>query len=139
VPQKHSFYGLPWFTGMIGADGVGGPTIGQACATGARCMLAAAQEIEVGLATTALVATCDRTSNGPHIVYPNPAAPGGTVDSENWVLDNFSCDPLGMHVMIDTAENVARRYQVSTEEQHDVVVRRGEQPSPTTTPSTSAT
>jgi len=127
VPQKHSFYGLPWFTGLIGADGVGGPTINQACTTSARCMLAAAQEIEAGLATTALVATCDRTSNGPHVVYPDTSTPGGTVNSENWVLDNFGCDPLGPHAMIDTAENVARRYQVSTEEQHEVVVRRGEQ------------
>lgn len=127
VPQKASFYGLPWFTGLIGADKVGGPTINQACATGVRCLLAAAQEIETGLAATALVATCDRISNGPHVVYPNPAAPGGTASHENWVLDNFSNDPLGGHAMISTAENVARKYQVSTAEQHDVVLRRTEQ------------
>src|SRR5262245_749376 len=127
VPQKASFYGLPWFMGLIGAREVGGPTINQACATSARCLLAAAQEIEADLATTALVATCDRTSNGPHIVYPNPSAPGGTASHENWVLDNFGCDPLGGHAMVHTAENVARKYQVSTAEQHDVVLRRVEQ------------
>ena len=127
VPQKGSFYGLPWLMGMVGAGNVGGPTIGQACATGARCMLAATQEIEAGLATAALVVAADRTSNGPHIVYPSPKAPGGTADHENWVLDNFSCDPLGNHSMLETAENVARKYQVSTEEQHDVVLRRVEQ------------
>src|SRR5215468_6011973 len=33
VPQKASFYGLPWFMGLIGAREVGGPTINQACAT----------------------------------------------------------------------------------------------------------
>src|SRR3990167_7030287 len=43
VPQKHSFYGLPWLTGLIGAKGVGGPTLMQACATGVRTLLAAAQ------------------------------------------------------------------------------------------------
>ncbi|MGE0565544.1 MAG: thiolase family protein [Pseudolabrys sp.] len=127
VPQKSSFYGLPWLTGMIGAKGVGGPTIGQACATGARSLLAAAQEIESDLATAALVVTCDRTSNGPHVVYPSPGAPGGTADHENWVLDNFSCDPLGRHSMLQTAENVARKYQVSRAEQEDVVLRRSEQ------------
>jgi acetyl-CoA acetyltransferase len=127
VPQKSAFYGLPWFMGLIGAGRVGGPTINQACATGVRCLLAAAQEIETGLASTALVATCDRISNGPHIVYPNPAAPGGTAGHENWVLDNFSNDPLGGHAMINTAENVARKYQVSTAEQHEVVLRRVEQ------------
>ena len=127
VPQKSAFHGLPWFMGMIGAAKVGGPTINQACATGVRCLLAAAQEIEADLASTALVAACDRISNGPHIVYPNPSAPGGTASHENWVLDNFSHDPLGGHAMINTAENVARKYQVSTAEQHDVVLRRVEQ------------
>jgi acetyl-CoA acetyltransferase len=127
VPQKASFYGLPWFMGLIGGRKVGGPTINQACATSVRCLLAAAQEIEADLATTALVATCDRTSNGPHIVYPNPSAPGGMAKHENWVLDNFGCDPLGGHAMVQTAENVARKYQVSTAQQHDVVLRRVEQ------------
>jgi acetyl-CoA acetyltransferase len=124
VPQHHSFYGMPWLMGMIGAPEVGGPTINQACATGTRALLAAAQEIESGLATTALVMTCDRTSNGPHIYYPNARAPGGTGASEDWVLDNFSCDPLGGHAMIDTAENVTGKHQVTTEEQHALVLRR---------------
>ena len=92
VPQKASFYGLPWLMGMIGAPGVHGPTVNQACATGVRSLMMAAQEIEAGNATTALVATCDRISNGPHIVYPAPAAPGGTAQHENWVLDNFAAD-----------------------------------------------
>ena len=124
VPQHHSFYGLPWLMGLIGARNVGGPTINQACATGTRALLAAAQEIEAGLAATALVMTCDRTSNGPHIYYPNTRAPGGTGASEDWVLDNFSCDPLGGHAMIDTAENVASKYQIATERQHALVLRR---------------
>jgi acetyl-CoA acetyltransferase len=124
VPQHHSFYGLPWLMGLIGAPEVAGPTINQACATGTRALLAAAQEIESGLATTALVMTCDRTSNGPHVYYPNPKAPGGTGASEDWVLDNFSCDPLGGHAMIDTAENVAAKHQVTTAEQHALVLRR---------------
>jgi acetyl-CoA acetyltransferase len=127
IPQHHSFYGAPWLTGLFGAAGVGGPTISQACATGTRGLLAAAQEIEAGLATTALLVTCDRTSNGPHIFYPNPAGPGGTGTAEDWVMDNFSCDPLGGHAMINTAENVAAKHGVSTEQQHDLVLRRQDQ------------
>ena len=46
VPQKHSFYGLPWLAGMAGLGHVGGPTIMQACATGVRTLLAGAQEID---------------------------------------------------------------------------------------------
>src|ERR1700676_4668710 len=52
VPQKASFYGLPWFMGLIGGRKVGGPTISQACATSVRCLLAGAQEVEAGLAST---------------------------------------------------------------------------------------
>jgi acetyl-CoA acyltransferase len=127
VPQKHSFYGLPWLTGLIGAKGVGGPTLMQACATGVRTLLAASQEIEVGLASTALVLNCDRTSNGPHLYYPNPRGPGGTGAAEDWVMDNFGCDPLGGHSMLATAENVAKRHGFTTAEQHEVVLRREQQ------------
>jgi acetyl-CoA acyltransferase len=127
VPQKHAFYGLPWLTGLIGADAVGGPSMAQACATGVRTVLAAAQEVGFGMASAALVMTCDRTSNGPHIYYPNPKGPGGTGACENWVLDNFGCDPLGRHSMLQTAENVAARYGFDTARQHEVVLRRQEQ------------
>ena len=127
VPQHHSFYGLPWFTGLIGAAHVAGPTINQACATGARVLQAGAQEIQTGGASAALLATCDRTSNGPHVYYPNSKGPGGTGTAENWVMDNFGHDPLGPHAMLDTAETVARKHQISTAEQHDVVLRRQQQ------------
>ncbi len=127
VPQPHCFYGLPWLTGLIGASQVGGPTLMQACATGVRTLLAAAQEIELGMAQTALAITCDRTSNGPHLYYPNPRGPGGTGTAENWMLDNFGCDPLGRHAMITTAENVAKKHGLSTAAQHELVLRREEQ------------
>jgi acetyl-CoA acetyltransferase len=127
VPQKHSFYGLPWLAGMIGATEAGGPTLMQACATGVRTLLAAAQEIETGMATIALAINCDRTSNGPHIYYPNPRGPGGTGASEDWVMENFNRDPLGGHAMLQTAENVAAKYGIGTAEQHEVVLRREEQ------------
>jgi acetyl-CoA acetyltransferase len=127
IPQQHAFYGAPWLTGMVGAEGVGGPTISQACATSARCLLAARQEIIARMAQVALVVTADRCSNGPHVYYPDPEGPGGTGAHEDWVLDNFSHDPFARVGMIDTAENVARKYQVTREEQHDVVLRRYEQ------------
>jgi acetyl-CoA acetyltransferase len=124
VPYKHSFYGLPWLSGLVGAGQVGGPTLMQACATGVRVLLAAAQEIECGLADAALAVTCDRTSNGPHLYYPNPRGPGGTGAHEDWVMDNFSCDPLGRHAMVSTAENVAKRHGIDTAAQHAVVLMR---------------
>jgi len=124
VPQKHSFYGLPWVAGLAGLGRLAGPTIMQACATGVRVLLAGAQEIESGLAQASLTLTCDRTSNGPHLYYPNPRAPGGTGSHEDWVMDNFSCDPLGPHAMVRTAENVAAKHGIPTAEQHEVVLLR---------------
>ena len=127
VPQKQSFYGAPWLAGLIGAVKVGGPTLMQACATGVRTLLAAAQEIQCGMAQSALVVNCDRTSNGPHLYYPNPRGPGGTGTAEDWVMDSFGCDPLGGHSMLKTAENVAAKLGISTAEQHEVVLRREQQ------------
>jgi acetyl-CoA acetyltransferase len=127
IPQKSCFYGLPWMMGLLGADHVGGPTISQACATSARCIAAARDEIAAGAATATLVLTADRTSNGPHLYYPDPSGPGGTGQHEDWVLDNFSRDPYAGVAMVQTAENVARRFGLQTAEQHDVVLRRYEQ------------
>ncbi len=127
VLQKQTFYGLPWFAGLAGLGHVGGPTVMQACATSVRVLATAVEEIESGLARTALAATCDRTSNGPHLYYPNPKGPGGTGTHEDWVMDNFGCDPLGGHSMTQTAENVAKRHGFGTAPQHEVVLRREEQ------------
>lgn len=127
VPQKNSFYGLPWLMGEVGAAQVGGPTVNQACATGARILELAHSEITAGRAQVALAVAADRTSNGPHIYYPAPSGPGGTGEHEDWVLDNFSHDPFARLAMIETAENVARRHKVSTSEQNEVVLRRYQQ------------
>ena len=61
VPQKRSFWGLPWVTAMMGADHIPGPTVSQACATGARSLQTASQEIACGTASVALVIAADRT------------------------------------------------------------------------------
>ncbi len=124
VPQQGCFYGLPWAMGELGAPHVGGPTIMQACATSARSLQVAAQEVAGGIAQCALVLTSDRVSNGPHIYYPAPSAPGGTGAHENWVLDNFARDPFAGVAMIATAENVARKHGIGREEQDDLTIQR---------------
>ncbi|MDP6499682.1 MAG: thiolase family protein, partial [Candidatus Marinimicrobia bacterium] len=32
VPSKSSFYGAPWVAAMVGAEGITGPMVAQACA-----------------------------------------------------------------------------------------------------------
>ena len=112
---------------MIGAPNVTGPTVMQACATGPRALATAASEICNDAAGVSLVVTCDRTSNSPVIVHPNPRGPSGAPDVENWVLDNFAKDPNANVAMVDTAENCARDWQISTQEQHEVVAMRYDQ------------
>ena len=129
VPSKNSFYGAPWLAGLIGAANITGPTLSQACATSARVIGSAAFEVETGDGAnrSILCVTADRTSNGPHLTYPNPTGPGGKPDAEDWVWDNFNCDPFARNAMIETAENVARECEITTAEQHEVALMRYEQ------------
>ena len=127
VPQRGSFYGLPWLMGELGSTAVTGPTINQACATGARVLQSSAAEIHEGNASVSLAIAADRTSNGPHLYYPAPHAPGGTGEDENWILDNFGRDPFTGLSMVKTAENVASRYGIGTARQNDMTLRRYEQ------------
>jgi len=124
VPQKYSFYGAPWMAAMVGAAGITGPMISQACATSAKCVGVASEELEMGDQETILVVTCDRTTNGPHIYYPNPLGTGGTGDKEDWVWDNFGYDPWAKNAMIETAEKVAAEAGITKEEQDDVTLMR---------------
>lgn len=127
VTQFQSFMAAPWPLAQAGLAHVAGPLLSQVCATGARILLSAASEIQLGLATVSLALSGDRTSNGPHIYYPAPAGPGGTGRSEDQVLYNFSHDPIGNHSMAQTAENVAAKLGIAMEEQHAVVLKRTEQ------------
>lgn len=129
VPAPNSFYGAPWLAGMLGAEGISGPTVNQACATSARLLAGAAGEIETadGSGSAILCITADRTSNGPHLVYPDASAPGARPIAEDWVWDNFQRDPFARNSMLETAENVAREEGISTEQQHEVVLLRHSQ------------
>src|SRR5947207_2227953 len=83
VPQPQIFYGAPTLAARLGAEGVSGPMISQACATSAVCVEVAAMGVEGGDGLTLVVAT-DRTSNGPVLLYPQPGGMGGAPRVENW-------------------------------------------------------
>ncbi|MFX1326347.1 MAG: thiolase family protein [Promethearchaeota archaeon] len=124
IPQLNCFYGGPWLASLIGAEKTTGPMISQACATGTNSVSIATQNIETGVYKNVLVVCTDRCSNGPHLAYPNPLAPGSTLDSENWVWDNFGYDPFAKNSMIETGENVAKEAGITKEEQDRVTVMR---------------
>jgi len=124
VAQKSCFYGTPWFTGLLGNDQISGPIFSQACATSATGVGWAGMAVETGAYGCLLVAMVDRCSNGPHLVWPNPLGPGGKPVSEDWVMDNFGNDPYAKNAMIETAERVAKRFNLSREECDELTLDR---------------
>jgi len=124
VPSRHAFYGGSWLAGLLGASEVTGPVVSQACATSARVLAVAAGEVEAAGDRCVLAITADRTSNGPHLVWPDAASPGGRPEAEDWVWDNFGHDPYTGGSMLQTAENVAEEAGISTMEQHELVLLR---------------
>ncbi len=124
VPGQRIFYGGPWLAGLIGAPGITGAMVSQACATSAAAVAHAAASVELGGSEATVVVTADKCSNGPHLLYPNPAGPGGKGDAEDWVWDNFSLDPWARNSMLETAENVAREAGVTREQQDTLALHR---------------
>jgi acetyl-CoA acetyltransferase family protein len=127
VAQPHVFYGGPWAAALTGCDKVPGVWISQACSTSTTCVYQASMALEVGSASTVLNLMTDRVSNGPHTIWPNAGGPGGQVDAENWVMDNFNADPWVGLAMVETADTVARENGISKEELDAVALRRYEQ------------
>ncbi len=128
VPQKEIFYGAPTLAARIGAGGVTGPMVSQACATSVACVQAAATNHENGgNGSITLVVATDHTSNGPVVAYPSPSGPGGSPQVENWVLDSFAKDPWAGAAMSVTGENVAAEAGIERAELDEVTAMRYEQ------------
>ena len=122
--QYKSFYGAPWPLYEAGATHTPGHMITQVCATGVRVIFAAVSEIAMGVSENALVMTADRSSNSTHMYYPAPLGPGGKGMAEDQVLDNMTVDAIGGHAQLASAENVAKKHGITTEQQHEVVLMR---------------
>ena len=127
VHQHHGFYGGPWAAAMMGADGIPGVLVSQACSTSTISVYQAAVGIEAGLFETPMCLMTDRCSNGPHAIWPNPKGPGAQVISEDWLMDNFNRDPWAGEAMIKTAENVSAEAGITREQCDAVTLRRYEQ------------
>src|SRR5690554_158373 len=127
VGQKSIFYGAPWAAAMMGAGHAPGQNVTQACATATTAIFNAALAVESGSFDTTYCLLADRTSNGPHTIWPNPNGPGGEVIAENWNMDNIAADPATGKDMLTTAENVAREHGFSREQADELTLRRYQQ------------
>ncbi|MFO7714582.1 thiolase family protein [Desulfosarcina sp.] len=129
IAQHHMFYSHTWASALLVDNQKPLPAlmVNQACTTSTTCIHLCAVNIEAGTYETAYALMSDRCSNGPHTVWANAMTPGGEVESENWMMDNFNGDPNAGLKMIQTAENVAREAGITREECDQVALRRYEQ------------
>jgi acetyl-CoA acetyltransferase family protein len=127
IGQPKVFYGGPWASALIGATGIPGAVVSQACSTSTTGIYQAAMGVETGMCAATYCLMVDRTSNGPHTIWPNPQGPGGQVVSEDWVMEHFNLDPWAGGAMIQTAENVAKETGIQREQCDAVTLRRFEQ------------
>jgi len=129
IGQPQWFYASPWAAALMGATGIPGVTLSQACTTSTTCVFQASVGVETGFYKTCFTLMGDRCSNGPHTIWPNPSGPGGEVISENWLMDNFNRDPspgAGKR-MIETAENVGKEAGFTKEQCDALTLRRYQQ------------
>ena len=124
IPQKMWFYDAPWFATLMGNPNISGPRVAQACATATVSINVASSFVEAGNNTNMLVATCDRSSNCPNILWPNPTGLGGKPDFESWMLDGFNFEPTGDTGPLGTANNVTKEHGITREESDALVLDR---------------
>jgi acetyl-CoA C-acetyltransferase len=99
-------------------------TVNQACGSGLRAIILAAQEIMLGRARAVLAGGTESMSRVPF--YAEGARWGMRMGNMELVdgmyRDGFN-DPLSGLVMGETAENLARRYEISRDEQDRYALR----------------
>jgi len=124
VPQRQWFFAPPHFATQVGNEKICGPLISQACATSAVSIHCAANSVEMGTYQNILVATCDRCSNSPNILWPNSRGLGGKPDFESWMVDGFESDPVAEVSALKTAEIVAKEHGISKAESDAMALSR---------------
>ncbi|HVG34452.1 MAG TPA: thiolase family protein [Pyrinomonadaceae bacterium] len=99
-------------------------TVNQACGSGLKAIILGAQEIMLGRARAVLAGGTESMSRVPY--YAEGARWGARLGNVELVdgmyRDGFN-DPLSGLVMGETAENLARRYEISREEQDKYALR----------------
>ena len=124
IPQRWWFYDSPNVATLLGNPNISGPRMAQACATSTVSVNYAACSIEMNSHQNVLVVASDRMSNGPNLLWPNPAGPGGKPEFESWVMDGFGWDPTADTNPTGTAENVAKKYGFTREQSDAMAVNR---------------
>ncbi len=105
-------------------DTVPALTVNQACGSGLRAIILAAEQIMLGRAGAVLAGGTESMSRVPY--FAEGARWGmrmGNMDLVDGMYRDGFNDPLSGLVMGETAENLARNYQISREEQDQYALR----------------
>lgn len=99
-------------------------TINQACGSGLRAIILAAEQIMLGRAQAVLAGGTESMSRVPYFAESARwgMRMGNTELVDGMYRDGFN-DPLSGLVMGETAENLARRYEISRDEQDQYALR----------------
>ncbi|MBC8031473.1 MAG: acetyl-CoA C-acetyltransferase [Pyrinomonadaceae bacterium] len=99
-------------------------TVNQACGSGLQAIILAAQQIMMGRADVVLAGGAESMSRVPYFAEGARwgMRMGNTELVDGMYRDGFN-DPLSGLVMGETAENLARRYEISREEQDQYALR----------------
>jgi acetyl-CoA C-acetyltransferase len=99
-------------------------TVNQACGSGLQAIIAAAQQIMLGRAEIVLAGGTESMSRVPYFAEGARwgMRMGHTELVDGMYRDGFN-DPLSGLVMGETAENLARRYEISRDEQDEYALR----------------
>jgi acetyl-CoA C-acetyltransferase len=99
-------------------------TVNQACGSGLQAILLAAQQIMLGRAEAVLVGGTESMSRVPYFAEGARwgMRMGNTELVDGMYRDGFN-DPLSELVMGETAENLARQYEISRDEQDEYALR----------------
>src|ERR1051325_4309098 len=105
-------------------DAVPAFTVNQACGSGLRAIILAAEKIMLGRANVVLAGGTESMSRVPYFAEgARWGARMGHVDlTDGMYRDGFN-DPLSGMVMGETAEELARRYEIARDEQDEYALR----------------
>lgn len=99
-------------------------TVNQACGSGLKAIILAAQEIMLGRASAVLAGGVENMSRVPYFAEgARWGAKMGNMELTDGMYRDGFLDPLSGLIMGETAENLARQYEITREEQDAFALR----------------
>jgi len=92
-------------------------TINQVCGSGLRALMLGTQQIQTGMANYVIAGGQESMTNAPHIAPIRQGKKAGNLEFVDSMMFDALTDAFHGYPMGNTAENVAKKYELSREEQ----------------------